>query len=145
MLSYEKHERFKNAGSPWALIVPIYGLVIIGRAFRNLAAAEQARLGRQSFSVAGVSAAYVALLIGQRLATNLTGVGGLCFDLGSSVVAGTIMLFVQRSANAYQAAVHPELAPTPTGLAGRVTWGEVVAIVLGAIVTLLLVSADLTQ
>jgi len=50
---------------------------------------------------------------------------------------------VQRSANAYQASAHPELGPAPQGMAGRYTWGEVVALIIGVILTLLLIAADL--
>ena len=50
---------------------------------------------------------------------------------------------VQRSANGYQPSAHPEFGTVPTGMTGRYTWGEVVALVIGAVITLLLIAADL--
>src|SRR5947207_2979460 len=59
------------------------------------------------------------------------------------VYAASLLFLVQRSANRFQAAAHPELGPSPTGMAGRYTWGEIVALIVGCILTLGLFSADL--
>jgi len=42
-----------------------------------------------------------------------------------------------------RASAYPKLEPVPTGLAGRYTWGEVVALIVGALITILLITADL--
>ena len=64
-------------------------------------------------------------------------------DVGTALIFAVALAWVQRSANRYQAAVHPELGPAPTGIAGRYTWGEIVALAVGCVLTLLLLSADL--
>lgn len=143
LLSFERREAFRRAASPWAILVPIYGVVVIGRALQSLSVEERTRLGRTSFSVAAVTAAYIGLIVLDRIGANLLGGAGLLIDLATNVVAAGIMFAVQRGANAYQVSAHPELGPVPTGFQGRITWGEVVALILGAVVTLLLITADL--
>ncbi len=142
LLSFERREAFRRAASPWAILVPIYGLVVIGRALKSLSVEERARLGRASYSFAAVIGAYVGLIVLDRIGANLAGGAGLLIDVATNVIAAGIVFAVQRGANAYQASAHPELGPVPTGFEGRVTWGEIVALILGAVLTLLLVNAD---
>jgi hypothetical protein len=142
LLAFERREAFRRAGSPWAILVPIYGLVIIGRGFQDLAVEERTRVGRASYSVAAVTGAYLALIALDRIGANFVGGTGLLIDLATNAIAAGIMFAVQRGANAFQASAHPELGPVPTGFGGRVTWGEIVALILGAVLTLLLISAD---
>jgi hypothetical protein len=144
LLAFERREAFRRAASPWAILVPVYGLVVIGRGLQSLSVEERARLGRTSYSVAAVTGAYVGLIVLDRIGANLVGAAGLLIDLATNVMAAGIMFAVQRGANAYQASAHPELGPFPNGFGGRVTWGEMVALFLGAVVTLLLVIADVT-
>jgi len=87
---------------------------------------------------------FIAMLVLGRLAANIYGGTGLALDMATAVVAGAVLAMVQRSANAYQASAHPELGPAPRGMGGRYTWGEVVALIVGIIITILLITADLT-
>ena len=144
LLSFERREGFRRAASPWAILVPIYGLVVIGRGFQSLSVEERTRLGRTSYSVAAVTGAYIGSLVLDRIGANLVGGAGLLIDLATNVIAAGIMFAVQRGANAYQASAHPELGPAPTGFKGRTTWGEIVALIVGVVLTLLLVLADVT-
>jgi len=67
----------------------------------------------------------------------------LAIDLSIVVIIAVVLGVVQRSANRLQAAVHPDLGPAPTGMAGRYTWGEIIALIIGCILMLGLISADL--
>ena len=144
LLGFAQRERFKNAASPWWVLFPLANLVHVSRAFRGIADGETARLGRTSLSVPLANLGFIAMLVLGRLAANVYGGTGLALDMATAVVAGGVLAMVQRSANAYQAGAHPELGPAPRGMGGRYTWGEVVALIVGIIITILLITADLT-
>ncbi|TMG30550.1 MAG: hypothetical protein E6H93_08540 [Chloroflexi bacterium] len=143
LLGFAQRERFKGAGSPWWVLLPFGNLLYISRAFKGVADGEAARLGRASFSVGLANLGLISMLILSRVAANIYGMTGLALDATVAVITAGVLTMVQRSANAYQASAHPELGPAPQGMAGRYTWGEVVALIIGVILTLLLIAADL--
>ena len=143
LLGFAQRERFKGAGSPWWVLLPFGNLLYISRAFKGVADGGAARLGRASFSVGLANLGLISMLILSRVAANIYGMTGLALDATVAVITAGVLTMVQRSANAYQASAHPELGPAPQGMAGRYTWGEVVALIIGVILTLLLIAADL--
>jgi hypothetical protein len=144
LLAFAQRERFRNSGPPWWILFPIVNLVYIGRAFRGISEAEKAALGNASLNVAAVSAGYILAVALGRLSGNVYGAAGFAMDLGVGLIIAAVLATVQRSANRYQAAVHPDLGPAPAGMAGRYTWGEIVALILGCILTLAVFVADLS-
>src|SRR5437868_186575 len=143
LLGFAQRERFKDAASPWWVIFPIANLLHISRAFRGIADGEKARLGRTSLSVPMANLGLISMLVLSRVTANVYGGAGLALDITIGLVTGGVLAMVQRSANAYQASARPELGPVPTGMGGRYTWGEVVALIVGALITILLITADL--
>lgn len=144
LLAFAQRERFKNAASPWWVVIPIGNLVHISQAFKGIAEGEAARLGRTSLNLPLANAGLISMIVLGRVTANLYGVAGLALDVTIAVVTAAVLAMVQRSANAYQASSHPELGPAPQGMVGRWTWGEIVALIVGALLTILLISADLT-
>jgi hypothetical protein len=144
LLGFAQRERFKNAASPWWVIFPIANLVYISRAFKGIADGEKALFGRTSLNLPLVNAGLISMIILGRLTANVYGGAGLAIDVTIAVVTAVVLAMVQRSANALQAGVHPGLGPSPAGMSGRYTWGEIVALIVGVLLTLLLIVADLT-
>ena len=132
----------RSAWSGWVLF-PFMNLVYVWRAFRGIEAGEKARLGESSLPLPLVSAGYIGAIVLGRLTTKVTGSTGLLIDLAIVFVLAGVLTLVQQSANRYQAAAHPELGLAPTGMAGRYTWGEIVALIIGGVLTLGLFAADL--
>jgi len=143
LLGFARRERFPKSGSPWWVLFPFVDLVYVSRAFKGIAGAEKAALGQSSLPVAWINASLILALVLGRVAAKIYGVTGLVLDLSIALIFATVLAVVQRSANRLQAAVHPELGPAPTGMAGHVTWGEIVALIVGCILTVAVVSADL--
>ena len=143
LLAFAQRERMAGSGSPWWVLFPGMNLLHLGRAFRGIAEGEKTVLGRSSLPVPIVSLGYIGAIVLGRLTTNTTGTTGFMIDLTIAIVLAGVMTLVQRSANRYQAAAHAELGPAPSGMAGRYTWGEIVALILGGILTLLLFVGDL--
>ena len=143
LLGFAQRERFPKSGSPWWVLFPFVDLVYISRAFKGTAEAEKAALGTSSLSLPLANLGFIGALVLSRVTTNIYGTTGFVIDLVIALTFAGVLTLVQRSANRYQAAAHPELGPAPTGMAGRYTWGEIVALIIGAILTLLLVSGDL--
>jgi hypothetical protein len=143
LLSFARRERFAKSASPWWLLFPIMNLVYISRAFKGIADGEKAALGQASLPLAAVSIGYLGVLILGRISANLYGAAGFVLDVSIALIMAGVLTLVQRSANRYQAAAHPQLGALPTGMAGRYTWGEIVALVVGSLLTLLLFTADL--
>jgi hypothetical protein len=143
LLGFARRERFAKSASPWWVLFPFMNLVYISRAFRGIHDGEVTRLGRSSLSLPLANLGFISMLILGRISQNIFGLTGLAIDLTVAVGTAGVLALVQRSANAYQANVHPELGLAPSGMAGRYTWGEVAAVIVGIIITLLLISADL--
>ena len=143
LLGFAQRERFKDAASPWWVLFPIANLLHISRAFKGIADGERARLGRSRLSVPLANLGLISMLVLSRVTANVYGGAGLALDATIAIITAGVLAMVQRSANAYQASAHPELGPAPNGMAGRYTWGEVVALIVGVLLTLLLVAADL--
>jgi hypothetical protein len=143
LLGFAQRERFPKSGSPWWVLFPFVDLVYISRAFRGIVEAEKAALGTTSLPLPLVNLGFIGALIVGRLTTKVYGLTGAAIDLVIALTFAAVLATVQRSANRYQAAKHPELAPPPSGMAGRYTWGEIVAIIVGAIMTILLFAGDL--
>jgi len=143
LLGFAQRERFAKSGSPWWVLFPFVDLVYISRAFKGIAEAEKAALGRTSLPLPLVNLGFIGALILGRVTTNVYGVTGAVIDGVIALTFAGVLAIVQRSANRYQASQHPELGPAPTGMAGRYTWGEIVALILGSIMTILLFAGDL--
>jgi len=143
LLGFAQRERFPKSGSPWWLLFPFVDLLYISRAFKGIAEAEKAALGKTTLSLPLVNAAFLGALILIQITYKVYGTTGLVIDIVIALTFAGVLAMVQRSANSYQAAKHPELGPSPTGMAGRYTWGEIVALIVGAVLTLLLIAADL--
>lgn len=143
LLSFARRERFARSATPWWLLFPIMNLVYISRAFKGITEGEKAALGRASLPLAWVSVGYLGVLILSRISANIYGVTGFVLDVSIALVMAGVLTIVQRSANRYQAAAHPELGAQPTGIDGHYTWGEIVALIVGSLLTLLLFTADL--
>jgi len=143
LLAFAQRERFPKSGSPWWVLFPVVDFVYVSRAFKGIVAAEKAALGQSSLPLAWVNAGLIFAIVLGRVTAKTYGVTGFLLDLSIAVIIAAALAVVQRSANRFQAAVHPELGPAPTGMAGRYTWGEIVALIVGGIMTLLLFSVDL--
>src|ERR1700682_176188 len=143
LLGYAQRERFPKSGSPWWVLFPFVDLVYISRAFKGTAEAEKAALGKTSLSLPLLNLGFIGALVLSRLTYNVYGTTGFIVDVVMALIFAGVLTLVQRSANRYQAAAHPELGPAPTGMAGRYTWGEIVALIVGSIMTLLLFTGDL--
>ena len=143
LLGYAQRERFRKSGSPWWVLFPFIDLVYISRAFKGTAEAEKAALGSSSLSLPLVNLGFIGALVVSRLTYNASGTTGFVIDLAIALTFAGVLTLVQRSANRYQAAAHPDLGPAPTGMGGRYTWGEVVALIVGALMTLILFAGDL--
>lgn len=143
LLGFAQRERFPKSGSPWWVLFPVMNLVYTSRAFKGIAEAEKAAFGQASLPLVWVNLGYILAIILGRVTTKIYGVTGFVLDLSIALTLAVVLALVQRSANRYQAALHPELGPSPTGMAGGFTWGEIVALIVGSILTLLLFSADL--
>jgi hypothetical protein len=143
LLSFAQRERFPKSGSPWWVLFPVVDLVYISRAFKGIAEAEKAALGKSSLPLPLVNLGFILALILGRFTANVYGTTGFVIDLVVALTLAGVLAIAQRSANRYQASRYPELGPPPTGMAGRYTWGEIVALVVGGISTLLIFSGDL--
>jgi len=143
LLGFAQRERFPKSGSPWWVLFPFIDLVYISRAFKGIAEAEKSALGQTSLPVGAVNAGLILALVLGRVTGKVYGVTGFLLDVSIAIIIASVLFLVQRSANRFQAAAHPELGPSPTGMAGRYTWGEIVALIVGCILTLGLFSADL--
>jgi len=71
------------------------------------------------------------------------GLTGFIIDVSIALTLAGVLALVQRSANRYQASRYPEMGPPPSGMAGRYTWGEIVALVVGSLMTLAVLAGDL--
>jgi hypothetical protein len=143
LLDFARRERFPKSGSPWWLLFPVVDLVYISRAFKGIAEAQKAALGKTSLSLPLANLGFIGAIILSRVTYRVYGTTGAVIDVVIALTFAGVLAMVARSANEYQAKQHPELGPAPTGMAGRYTWGEIVALIVGAILTLLLFSADL--
>ena len=143
LLGFAQRERFPKSGSPWWVLFPFIDLVYISRAFKGIAEAEKSALGQTSLPLGAVNAGLILALVLGRVTGKVYGVTGFLLDVSIAIIIASVLFVVQRSANRFQAAAHPELGPSPTGMAGRYTWGEIVALIVGCILTLSLFSADL--
>jgi hypothetical protein len=143
LLDFARRERFPKSGSPWWLLFPVVDLVYISRAFKGIAEAQKAALGKTSLSLPLANLGFIGAIILSRVTYRVYGTTGAVIDVVIALTFAGVLAMVARSANAYQATQHPELGPAPTGMAGRYTWGEIVALIVGAILTLLLFAADL--
>jgi hypothetical protein len=143
LLGFAQRERFPKSGSPWWVLFPIIDLIYISRAFKGTAEAEKTALGKTSLPLPVINLGFILALVLSRVTANVYGTTGFVIDLVIALIFAGVLALVQRSANLYQASAHPELGPPPTGMAGRFTWGEIVALIVGGIMTLLLFSGDL--
>jgi len=143
LLRFAQREQMAKSGSPWWVLFPGMNFLFVGRAFKAISEGEKTVLGRSSLPLPLVSLGYMGAIVLGRLTTRVTGMTGFVIDLTIVVVLAGVLTLVQRSANRYQAAAHAELGPAPTGMAGHYTWGEIVALILGCLLTLLLFVGDL--
>ena len=143
LLSFAQRERFPKSGSPWWVLFPVIDLVYISRAFKGIAEAEKATLGRSGLPLPLVNLAFIFAVLLGRFTTKVTGTTGLIIDLVIALTFAGVLAMVQRSANRYQASRYPELGPSPGGMAGRYTWGEIVALIVGTLFTLAIFAGDL--
>jgi hypothetical protein len=143
LLGFAQRERFPKSGSPWWVLFPVVDLVYMSRAFKGIAEAEEAALGKTSLPLPLVRLALVLALVVGRFTANVYGVTGFIIDLGIALTLAGVLALVQRSANRYQASRYPEMGPPPVGMAGRYTWGEIVALVVGSLMTLAVLAGDL--
>jgi len=143
LLSFAQRERFPKSGSPWWVLFPFVDLVYISRAFKGIAEAEKAALGHSGLPLPLVNLAFIFAILLGRFTTKVTGTTGLVIDLVIALTFAGVLAIVQRSANRYQASRYPELGPTPGGMAGRYTWGEIVALIVGTLFTLAVFAGDL--
>src|SRR5438128_414293 len=143
LLGFAQRERFPKSGSPWWVLFPFVDLVYISRAFKGIAEAEKAALGHSGLPLPLVNLAFIFAILLGRFTTKVTGTTGLVIDLVIALTFAGVLAMVQRSANRYQASRYPELGPTPGGMAGRYTWGEIVALIVGTLFTLAVFAGDL--
>lgn len=143
LLGCAQRERFPKSGSPWWVLFPVMNLVYVSRAFKGISEAEKAAYGRSTLPLAWVNLGFILPLIVGRLTSTVYGTIGFAIDLSIALVTAGVLAVVQRSANRYQAAVYPQLGPAPTGMAGPYTWGEIAALIVGCILTLLVFAGDL--
>jgi hypothetical protein len=125
------------------VLFPVIDLVYISRAFKGIAEAEKAALGRSGLPLPLVNLAFIFAVLLGRFTTKVTGTTGLVIDLVIALTFAGVLAMVQRSANRYQASRYPELGPSPGGMAGHYTWGEIVALIVGTLFTLAIFAGDL--
>jgi len=144
LLGFAQRERFPKSGSPWWVLFPVVDFVYVSRAFEGIAEAEKATLGKTSLPLPLVRLGLVLALVAGRFTANVYGVTGFIIDLSIALTLAVVLALVQRSANRYQASRYPEMGPPPIGMAGRYTWGEIVALVVGSLMTLTVFAGDLS-
>lgn len=132
---FARRERFPRARAFWWTLVPLYGWIVIYRAFEDLdeAAGQMHRVRYRAGSTIVLLVVAFALA---DISNRTAGVIGLVTILVSFAATAAALFQVQRSANDYIGARYPDAKPT------GVTWGEITASIIGLLFLALIVLAE---